>query len=171
MGLVDLPEIEDYFLGDFCVRLVVGKAMTLKRFQRLGQYIHLNDEEKRPDQKIADFDILYKERPALDLMDKFTQAYTPGCELAVEEAMIGFKGRFCEKQYLPGKPTKWGMKACGLAVSASSYLLKCDIYKGKKKFDNKTFYYGNKLYYNLQTMSGKNGIIFISTIFSAPQIL
>ena len=30
----------------------------------------------------------------LDLMDKFTQAYIPGCELAEDEAMIGFKGRF-----------------------------------------------------------------------------
>jgi hypothetical protein len=26
-------------------------------------------------------------------MDKFTQTYIPGCELAVDEAMIGFKGR------------------------------------------------------------------------------
>jgi hypothetical protein len=27
-------------------------------------------------------------------MDNFTQTYIPGCELAVDEAMIGFKGRF-----------------------------------------------------------------------------
>ena len=43
--------------------------------------------------------------------------------------------------------------------------------KEKKKFDKKTFYWGNKLYYNLQKISGENGIIFISTIFSTPQIL
>jgi hypothetical protein len=54
--------------------------------------------------------------------------------------MIGFKGRFILKQYLPGKPTKWGIKAWGLASSASGYLLKSDIYKGEKKFDNKSFY-------------------------------
>jgi hypothetical protein len=65
-------------------------------------------------------------------MDKFTQAYIPGCELVVDEAMIGFKGRFFLKQYLPGKPTKWGIKAWVLADSAIGYLLKCDIYKGKK---------------------------------------
>lgn len=94
MGLVDLPEIEDYFQGDFCVCPIVRQAMTLKLFKKLGQYLHLNDEEERPDQQSADFDILYKARPALDLMDKFTQAYIPGCELAVDEAMIGFKGRF-----------------------------------------------------------------------------
>ena len=75
-----------------------------------------------------------KARPALDLMDKFTQAYIPGCELAVNEAMIGFKGRFFLEQYLPGKPTKWGIQAWGVADSVNGCLLKCDIYKvGKKK--------------------------------------
>jgi hypothetical protein len=44
-------------------------------------------------------------------MDKFTQAYIPGCERAVDEAMIGLKGRFFLKQYLPGNPTKLGIKA------------------------------------------------------------
>ena len=68
--------------------------MTLKRFKKLGQYLHLNDEEERPDQQSADIDTLYKARPALDLMGKFTQAYIPGCELAVDEVMIGFNGRF-----------------------------------------------------------------------------
>ena len=48
----------------------------------------------KKNQQNADFDILYKARPALHLMDKFTQAYIPGCELVVDEAMIGFKGRF-----------------------------------------------------------------------------
>jgi len=68
--------------------------MTLKRFKKLEKYLHTNDEEERPDQQSADFDILYKARPALDLMDKFKQAYVPGCELAVDKAMFGFKGRF-----------------------------------------------------------------------------
>ena len=68
--------------------------MTLKRLKKLGQYLRLIVEEERPDQQSADFDILYKARPVLDLMDKFTQAYIPGCRLAVDEAMIGFKGRF-----------------------------------------------------------------------------
>ena len=90
MGLVDLPEIEDYFQGNFCVCPIVRQAMTLKQLKKLWQYLYLNDE--RPDQQSADFDILYKARPALDLMDKFTQAYIPGCELAVDEANDWFQG-------------------------------------------------------------------------------
>jgi hypothetical protein len=37
------------------------------------------------------------------------------------------------KQYLLGKPTKWGIKAWGIAESSNGCLLKCDIYKGKKR--------------------------------------
>ena len=36
MDLVDLPEIEDYFQGDFCVCPMVRQAMTQKRFRKLG---------------------------------------------------------------------------------------------------------------------------------------
>jgi hypothetical protein len=54
------------------------------------------------------------------------------CELAADEAMFGFKGRFFLKQYPPGKPTKCGIKAWGVADSADGYLLKCEIYIGRK---------------------------------------
>ena len=54
MGLVDLPEIEDYFQGDFYVCPVERQAMTQKWFKKLGQYLHLNDEEEIPDQQSAE---------------------------------------------------------------------------------------------------------------------
>ena len=172
MGLVDLPEIDDYFQGDFCVCPIVRQAMTLKRFKKLGQYLHLNDEEGRPDQQSADFDILYKARPALDLMDKFTQAYIPGCELAVDEAMIGFKGRFFLKQYLPGKPTKWGIKAWGLADSANGYLLKCDIYKGKKEIRQQALLLGEQVVLQLtETFWGKRHHIYFDNFFSSTNLM
>jgi hypothetical protein len=58
MGLVDLPETDDYFHGDFNVSPIVRQTMTLKRLKKLQQYLHLNDEEGRPDQQSADSDIL-----------------------------------------------------------------------------------------------------------------
>jgi hypothetical protein len=83
---------------------------------------------------------LYKTRPVLELTEKFKILYTPGRELAVDEAMIGFKGRFILKQYLLGKPTKWGIKAWGIADSSNGFLLKCNIYKGKEKHGTRTNY-------------------------------
>ena len=66
-------------------------------------------------------------------MDKFTYAYQTSCELAVDDAMIGYNRRFSLKQYLPRKSTKWGIKSLVLADSANGYLLKYEIYKRKKE--------------------------------------
>ena len=41
MGLVDLPEIEDYFQGDFYICPIVRQAMALKRFKKLQQYLQI----------------------------------------------------------------------------------------------------------------------------------
>ena len=172
MGLVDLPEIDYYFQDDFCVCPIVKQAMTLKRLKKLGQYLHLNDEEDRPDQHTADFDILYKARPALDLMDKFKETYVPGRELAVDEAMIGFKGRFFLKQYLPGKPTKWGIKAWGLADSANGYLLKCEIYKGKKEIRHQDLLLGEQVVLQLtENFWGKWHHIYFDNFFSSTNLM
>jgi hypothetical protein len=54
--------------------------------------------------------------PALDIISKFQEYYLTSHDLAVDEARIGFKGRFHLKQYMPGKPTKWGIKAWGLTA-------------------------------------------------------
>jgi hypothetical protein len=52
--------------------------------------------------------ILYKARPGY-IIKSFKEYYFPFHLLAVEEAMNGFKGRFHLKQYMSGKPTKWGI--------------------------------------------------------------
>jgi hypothetical protein len=92
---------------------------------------------------------LYKARPVLELKEKLKILYIPGRELAVDEAMIGFKGRFILKQHLPGKPTKWGIKAWGIADSSNGYLLKCDIYKGKKETQDKDLLLGEQVVLHL----------------------
>jgi hypothetical protein len=96
--------------------------MTLKRFKKICRYLYLNDEEQRPEPHDKNYDILYKARPALDIISKFQEYYLPSSDLAVDEAMTGFKGRFHLKQYMPAKPTKWGIKAWGLADSTNGYL-------------------------------------------------
>jgi hypothetical protein len=67
MGIVNLPEIDDYFYGDFCTCSTLTQAMTLKRFKQICQYLHLSDEEQRPEPHDKNYDILYKARPALDI--------------------------------------------------------------------------------------------------------
>jgi hypothetical protein len=58
---------------------------------------------------------------------------------------LASRGNFFLKQYVHGKPTKWIIKAWGVADSANGYLMKCDIVKEKNKFDNKPFCPGEQV--------------------------
>ena len=64
------------------------------------------------------------------LLRNFEKMYKSKRELSIDESTIGFKGRLSFLQYLPKKPTKWGMKAFVLAESSTGYTLKWRLYTG-----------------------------------------
>jgi hypothetical protein len=49
--------------------------------------------------------------------------------------MIKFKGRIFFRQYLPAKPTKWGIKTFALCESNTGYGLRFVVYTGKSTFN------------------------------------
>ena len=51
------------------------------------------------------------------LLDNFKAACNLGREIAIDESMIGFKGRLHFIQYMPDKPIKSGMKASFLQTA------------------------------------------------------
>jgi len=48
----------------------------------------------------------------------------------VDESMIGFKGRLGFIQYMPKKPTKWGLKAFVLSDACTGYIYNWYLYTG-----------------------------------------
>ena len=65
------------------------------------------------------------------LLERFKNCYNLHRDVAIDESMIGFKGRLWFIQYIPKKPTKWGMKAFVLADSLSGYTYNWKSYAGK----------------------------------------
>ena len=65
------------------------------------------------------------------LSTKFSSLYSPGENLAVDEAMIKFHGRSTLKQYMPMKPIKRGIKVWALA-DENGFFSRFEVYKGKK---------------------------------------
>ena len=56
------------------------------------------------------FDKFYLIRPLLSRVnDLCLKNYSPHCEFSIDEAMIKFRGRLRFRQYMPAKPTKYGM--------------------------------------------------------------
>ena len=62
------------------------------------------------------------------LITKFQARFYPGQELAVDETMVGFRGRFGAKQYMPQKPTKSRIKCFTRADSSTMYVLNTFVY-------------------------------------------
>jgi len=81
--------------------------------------------QRRADDKLA---------PIRNIHDKFVVAceanYTPGTGYTVDESLHGFRGMCSFKQYIPNKPSKYGIKVYVLTDSKTFYLVSSKIYKG-----------------------------------------
>ena len=99
--------------------------MSRNRFEQILGSIHVGDIDPTPRRN--------KIQPFIDLISsRFKAVYIPHQQIAVDEAMISFKGRISFRQYLQGKPHPWGIKAYVLAESNTGYLYSLCIYYGKE---------------------------------------
>ncbi|XP_068739096.1 piggyBac transposable element-derived protein 4-like [Montipora capricornis] len=88
----------------------VQKVMRRDRFDKLSQYLHLNNNEKAIPHGQRGHVKLFKIRPFLNpVIKSFCKEYRPNQNLSVDEAMVAFKGQLSMKQYIPLKPIKRGI--------------------------------------------------------------
>ena len=105
--------------------------MTAKRFKKVTEVIHCNDNTLNPPRGQDGHDKLHKLPPLIDKLNaRCTAVYKPSGTVAVDESMIAFKGRNSLKQYMPLKPIKRGYKVWNLADSSTGYVLSFDVYAG-----------------------------------------
>ena len=103
---------------------LIKSTMTRDRFQYILGKFCIGSPSK--DDKLA------RIRKLADHIEKTSrELYTPRRNLAIDESMIGFRGRHSLKQYMPNKPTKYGFKAFLLCESVSGYCLSCIFFCGK----------------------------------------
>lgn len=133
MGVVQLPSYRCYWSKRRELRQqTVADIMTRNRYEILTKYFHVNDSTQNPPRNSPRHDRLHKVRPVIENAKRqFPRHYKPHQNMAVDEAMIKFKGRCSFLQYLPAKPCKWGIKSWALADSESFYLIDFDVYTGK----------------------------------------
>ncbi len=175
MGINRQPTIEDYWsTHDKLGNTGLSKLMTINRWRKLCQYIHLNDNENTPAEDDPNRDRLHKVRPLIEMCNTNFKngTYRPHQHLSIDEAMIGFKGRSYMKQYMPGKPTKWGLKSWMLADSHTGFCIHADVYTGAKQGQGVTQGLGYQVVMGLaQHVSGKNFQLFFDNYFTSIQLL
>ena len=117
MGLNKVPSLHQYWSQkDLYYNKAIASKISRDRFLAILRYIHFVEnnppnttttDTSRPSPLSADQ--LWKVRPVISaILDACQSNYHPHREQAIDEAMVGFKGRSCIKQYIPKKPIKRG---------------------------------------------------------------
>ena len=112
MGIVNLPNIRDFWSMEPIIQhRWFGSIMCHDRFKQILRYFHCADQSGYIPRGEEGYDPLYKVRPIIDILsERFESLYKPNGELSIDESMIGTKCRVPFLQYMPKKPTKWGIK-------------------------------------------------------------
>ena len=135
MGIKKIPKIDDYWSTNIALGCpFISQIMIRSRFYKINRYLHLMDGNNMPPKGHPNYDPLYKVRSIIDHMKrKFGEWYIPEKCLSIDEAMIAYTGRLAFKQYIPSKPTKWGIKVFEICESKSGYCMDFDVYTGKER--------------------------------------
>ena len=112
---------------------LVSQSMSRNRFEKIHQYLHFNDN-----MSIDYNDRVYKIRPIIDHLNAcFGQFFQPlGQKYSLDEAMEPYYGHHSMKQFIRGKPIRYGFKLWCL-TSPQGYLVKFQPYTGSDKTPGK----------------------------------
>ena len=118
------------------------------------------------------YDTAFKIRPIINyLVPKWQRYYGPDKEVSVDESMIPFKWRTSLMQYMPAKPTKWGIKAWGLADAASGYMYNWKLYLGKDGDRPADVPLGTFVVTAIsEPLYNKGHVVYIDNYFSSPAL-
>ena len=127
MGIVQLPSLDDYWKKDPLLHYTpIADRISRDRFRELSCYLHFATLVARGS---PGYDRLRKVRPIINHFSaKFAEIYSPGKNVAVDEAMIKFQGCSSLKQFMPQKPIKRGIKVWVLGDSSNGYFTKFEVY-------------------------------------------
>ena len=173
MSVIDLPDIKMYWSGDlfFGGFTIIANIMTRDRFEKLQQYFHVADRTGY-DKMDPNRDKCHLVRPMLTFVsDACLENYVPHKEQSIDEAMIAFRGQLSFRQYIPAKPTKYGIKVWVRADSHNGYVHKFEVYVGKPHGAAREVGLGKKVVLKLsEKLRGKNNHLYFSNYFNSVEL-
>lgn len=110
MGIHKLPSLSCYWKSDPYLSVsAIQEIMTSKRFRKLLENLHLNNNSSALPRGDQNHDKLHKLRPLIDnLNSDILKLYDHSSFLSVDESMIPFKGRSNFKAiYAPEANKAW----------------------------------------------------------------
>ena len=172
MGLLRLPQIRDYWSRSKVLSTpFFPSVMSRDRFLSILRFLHLNDSSLQKKQGEEGYDRLFKVRPLLEHMSGvFPLYYQPRQHLSIDEMMIGTRCRISFLQYLPKKPTKWGIKVWILSEAKTGYVLSFQVYTGSENGKDKGV--GRRVVLDLLNgYQGKNHLLYVDNFYTSVELL
>ena len=133
MGINTLPRIAmNWSSNRYIGNIGVQETMTKNRFEEISQYMHFSDSTQEPQRGDDDYDRLFKVRRIMNMvLSNFKQIYDPSKNMSIDEGMIAYKGRLSFRQFMPAKPTKYGIKVWMAADAKNGYVSNFAVYLGQ----------------------------------------
>ncbi|GBN51436.1 PiggyBac transposable element-derived protein 4 [Araneus ventricosus] len=123
--------IRDLWATDGTGIEIFRTTMSSTRFYFLLRCLRFDDIQTRQSRKELD-----KLAPIREFFEKFVEncqkAYNVGEYVTIDEKLESFRGRCPFRQYMPKKPSKYGIKIFALVDSRVFYTWKMEIYAGKQ---------------------------------------
>ncbi|KAL4153253.1 hypothetical protein QTP88_001086 [Uroleucon formosanum] len=126
MGLVNMPNLRDYWRTDFLYKTRVPEVMSRNRFELILGMFHCGNNE------MIEYGRLNKVQHLVDmLVANFNKCYIPEDKVCIDESVVPFIGRLVFRQYLKNKKHRYGIKIFKLYLK-DFYTLRYNIYAGKE---------------------------------------
>lgn len=173
MSILRLPQTAMYWSKDQMFgNLAIRRVMKRDRFDKIQQYLHLADRRQNPQKGQPGHDKLHLVRPVLqDVLDKCLLHYNPHQNQSVDEAMVKFRGRLSFRQYMPAKPTKYGIKLWMRANPENGYTHEFQVYTGKENNTPEVGLSTRVVLDMSRKIWGRNHIVNIDNYFTSPDLL
>eukprot|EP00117_Sycon_ciliatum_P002306 scpid50910/ scgid2388/ PiggyBac transposable element-derived protein 4 len=178
MSIVEQPALADHWTTDWLYQTPgFAKVMSRNRFQLILSCLHFVDNTTiEYDEHGRYRDPLAKIGKFLDIIVKrFRLSYYPKRDVSVDEQMIAYKGRLSFKQYMPAKPTKWGVKAFVLAEPGTGYIYEWTLYTGKDMAEGRDVAMadtskGSQIVAKLVRHLGQGHVVYMDNYYSSPTL-
>ena len=172
MGLCAKPTMEDYWSESWLTQTPnFGRVMSRNRYKLLSSFLHFADNTARLERNDAEYDALFKVRPVLqEVLPAWEDSYVMGKNVAIDESMIGYRGRIFFRQYIQSKHHRFGIKAFVLACSKTSYTYQWDVYTRSLYSYDKQVGQGHSIVRKLSQCLPAGHVIYLDSFYTTPAL-
>lgn len=116
--------------------VILRATISYERFRLITQFLRFDDSLSRRSQprKHREISLLQPVESMVNIMNhNLTTVYQSDENLTIDEQLKGFRGRCKFRQYMPAKPSKYGIKLWWITDSRTAFPLRCQIYTGSQQ--------------------------------------